>query len=373
MYREKGFDISGATRYTDGKEEPPTDIRDFTFRIKDGTEIHATEWSPDTDRDLVGAVQVVHGMSEHRKRYTHFARHLVDLGFAVYADDHRGHGETAGTLNTAGYFADDDGWNKVVSDLFTLTGIIKSEHPGLPLFLFGHSMGSFLARDYASQHGGELEGVILSGTGGDPGPALGFGLWLANRQIRSKGAKSQAFRLDSLSFGSYNRQFRPAVTRFDWLSRDDREVANYIADRYCGAVATAGFYRDMFTGIRKIHQRGSISEIPKDLPILFISGARDPVGRNGRGVNQVARTYRRAGIADVTVRLYPEARHELLHEINKAEVFADVSEWIISRLSGRSTDTIGAASRPPDASKAERPLREQRSTDAPQAGSETVN
>ncbi|WP_455382646.1 serine aminopeptidase domain-containing protein, partial [Salinispira pacifica] len=212
----------------------------------------------------------------------------------------------------------------------------------------GHSMGSAIARDYISVWGGELSGCVLMGTMGNPGPALNVGIWLAKRQIRSRGAKSQSFRLDRMTFGSYNKRFKPTSTKFDWLSRDDREVANYIADPYCGAVFTAGFFLDFFTGLKKIFRRESVESIPSGLPLLFVSGQADPVGGFGRGVQQVARSYRRAGISDVTVKLYPEARHEMLHELNKSEAYAEISGWIERHLaagesaesasSGRETD-----------------------------------
>ncbi|HUX13046.1 MAG TPA: alpha/beta hydrolase [Spirochaetia bacterium] len=310
----------------------PTDSRDFTYRTKDGKEIHATEWFSERGTSPRAIVQIVHGMAEHRKRYTHFARFLVDLGFAVYAEDHRGHGDTAGTLNTSGYFAETDGWNVVLNDIHQLSRIAVSEHPGLPLFLFGHSMGSALARDYITSWGHELSGCVLSGTMGNPGPALNAGIWLARRQIVRKGAKSQSFRLDRMTFGSYNSRFKPASTKFDWLSRDDREVANYIADPYCGAVFTAGFFLDFFGGIKKIFARESIESIPLGLPILLISGQSDPVGGFGRGPRQVAHSYEHAGIRDVTLKLYPDGRHEMLHELNKAEVSADIASWMKDRI-----------------------------------------
>ncbi len=271
-------------------------------------------------------------MAEHRKRYTHFARFLVESGFVVYADDHRGHGDTAGTLNTAGYFADHDGWYTVLNDIHQLSHIAVSEHPGLPLFLLGQSMGSVLARDYIATWGEELAGCALLGTIANPGPALNVGIWLAKRQIASKGAKSQSFRLDRMTFGSYNRRFRPTSTKFDWLSRDDREVANYIADPYCGAVFTAGFFLDFFTGIKKIFQKESVEAIPKTLPVLLLSGEDDPVGNFGRGPQQTARSYRRSGLTDVTVKLYPDCRHEMLHELNKVEAYAEIATWFSDHL-----------------------------------------
>jgi alpha-beta hydrolase superfamily lysophospholipase len=231
-------------------------------------------------------------------------------------------------LNTAGFFAEHDGWDHVLEDIHQLTTIAREAHPGLPVFIFGHSMGSTLARDYASRYGKSLSGLILSGAVGNPGPALNFGIWLARRQTKTAGPRSQSFRLDKLTFGRFNQAFKTASTKFDWLSRDDREVAGYIADPYCGSVFTAGFFLDFFTGIRQVFRRETIDATPPELPILFLSGQCDPVGNFGRGVHSSARGYRRAGIAEVTVKLYPDARHEMLHELNKTEAYGDIVAWL---------------------------------------------
>ena len=280
-------------------------------------------------------MQIIHGMAEHRARYDEFARYLAGAGYAVYAEDHRGHGETAGALAEAGHLADSGGWDLVVSDLRKLSTIARENHPDLPLFLFGHSMGSIFARDYLVNEGHSLAGVILSGANGNPGAMLRVGLFLSKRQIARKGARHPSSSLNGLTFGSFNRPFKPAVTEFDWLSRDAEEVAAYVADPYCGFVCTAAFFLDLFTGTQRIYRQDQIRKVPAELPLFFISGEQDPVGSFGKGVKRSADEYRAAGGRDVSVRLYPEARHELLHELNRSEVYEDVLSWLDSHLPGR--------------------------------------
>ena len=287
---------------------------------------------PDVPEGIVGVIQISHGMAEHAGRYARFARFLTDAGFGVYANDHRGHGKTAGALENVGYFADTDGWQRVADDMYQLTAIIGRECPGVPIFLFGHSMGSFLSRTYIAAHGKDISGVILSGTGGDPGLLGKIGLMVARWERWRKGAKARSPLLNNLSFGGFNKAFKPNRTDFDWLSRDAAEVDAYIADPYCGGVFTAGFFCDLLTGLQFINSAEGIRRIPKDLPVHFLSGAVDPVGNNTRGVRQVAAAFKAAGIEAVTTTFYDGGRHEMLNETNRDEVFRDILQWLRDRL-----------------------------------------
>ncbi|MBW1648578.1 MAG: lysophospholipase [Deltaproteobacteria bacterium] len=306
----------------------------FTFRTDDGSDIFTYRWLPDPDTSIKAVVQIAHGMAEHAGRYGRFAEVLNAAGYAVYANDHRGHGRTAGDPARTGYFADHDGWFKVAGDLVQLTGIIRENHPGRPVFLLGHSMGSFLVRTVITQDAGEIAGAVLSGTGGDPGLLGKVGLVIARAVAALKGRRHPSRLLNALSFGGFNKAFAPARTEFDWLSRDSAEVDKYVADPFCGAVFSAGFFVDLLTGMAYIHRPEQIARIPKDLPIYLFSGAADPVGDRTRGVQQVADAYRRAGIRDVTVRFYEGGRHEMLNEINRQEVFDDTIAWLDDRLGG---------------------------------------
>jgi alpha-beta hydrolase superfamily lysophospholipase len=299
----------------------------FTFKTDDGVQIFTYRWTPQ-EAAVRGVVQIAHGMAEHAARYERFAEALTRAGYAVYANDHRGHGKTAGSLEEVGYFADEDGWEKVVLDLHTLNGILKKEMPGKPVFLFGHSMGSFLARHYAMLYGREISGLILSGTGGDPGLLGKIGRLIAKMDARLHGRKAKSDIMNKLSFGAFNNAFKPNRTEYDWLSRDSAEVDKYIRDPWCGAVFSAGFFCDMLGGLNYINKKENIAKIPKNLPIYLFSGAKDPVGGNTKGVRQVYQALKSAGIQDVTLKFYAEGRHEMLNEINREEVFADVVAWL---------------------------------------------
>lgn len=297
---------------------------------KDNVTIHALKWEgTETPRAVM---QIAHGMAEHIARYEQFAQFLVSHGFVVYGNDHRGHGQTAGGKENLGYFADVDGFERVVDDMYVLTQIIRREHQDLPLFLLGHSMGSFLSRRYVQRYGSDLSGVILCGTGGDPGMLGKVGLCIAKREVRRKGAKTLSPKMDKLIFGNYNRRFRPARTAFDWLNRDKVEVDKYVADPMCGNVMSASFYVDLLSGILAIHRMENVKKTPSTLPIFLIAGADDPVGNYGKGVRQVQALYERAGVEDVTCKLYSDRRHELLNEKRKEEVYGDVVSWLAQRL-----------------------------------------
>ncbi|MBU5293964.1 lysophospholipase [Anaerosalibacter bizertensis] len=300
----------------------------FTFKSLDNIEVFYKKWIPDDEKDIRACVQISHGMAEHIERYNAFAKYLVNNGFVVYGNDHRGHGKTAGNIENLGYFANENGWEKVVNDMYSLTEIIKDEHADIPIFIFGHSMGSFLTRRYIQLYGNKIEGVILSGTGGDPGIAGSIGIRIAKREIRKNGSRAQSPKLNKLSFGNFNKQFEPVRTEFDWLTRDEKEVDKYIEDPYCGGIFTCGFFYDMLSGLKELNKKENIEKIPKGLPIFLVSGDKDPVGNNTKGVLQAYNSYKNAEIVDVNYKFYTNARHEILNELNKKEVYKDIISWV---------------------------------------------
>lgn len=301
---------------------------EFKLQTSDGIEIFCCKWFDPQIETIRGVIQIAHGMAEHILRYEIFAQYLVERGYVVYGHDHRGHGRTALSREDIGYFADNNGFEKVVYDVKLLTDFIKHEQPGLPLILFGHSMGSFISRRYVQLFGDDINGAIFSGTGGDPGLLGKFGKVIAQRECRKKGRKTPSPLLDKLSFGNFNKQFQPNRTKFDWLSRDDKQVDLYVDDPLCGNVFTIGFFSDLFDGMEIIHQKKEIERIPKSLPLLLISGDMDPVGNNGKAVRKVFAQYKHAGFENVTLKLYGGARHEILNEVNREEVFADIFAWV---------------------------------------------
>lgn len=305
----------------------------FTFDSENGVKIFYYKWSPDDGVKPLAAVQIAHGMAEHAARYERFAEYLAAAGYIVYANDHRGHYKSAGRLDNTGFFAENDGWKLAVNDLHTLTGIIKKENMGLPVYLFGHSMGTFLFRNYLYIYSNEeLKGVVLSGTGGNPGILGKVGVMIAKVEKSLKGPRHRSSLLNGLSFGSFNKPFRPNRTDFDWLSRDQAEVDKYVADPYCGFVCTTSFFVDMLGGIIDIHKPENVNKTPKTLPVYFFAGEKDPVGNFSRGVTEVFNMYKNAGLKDVTCKFYKDGRHEMLNELNRDEVFADVKHWLDSHL-----------------------------------------
>jgi alpha-beta hydrolase superfamily lysophospholipase len=302
----------------------------FTLATADGSQLHVNRWLPAGPPKAV--VQIAHGMAEHSDRYARFGERLTAAGYAVYASDHRGHGGTARTPHEAGYFADDHGWDTVVDDMHLVTEHAREENPGLPFFLFGHSMGSFLSRSYVMRFAGDLDGLVLSGTAGDPGALGRVGLALATSQARLRGRRHPSGLMDQLTFGQYGAAFKPNRTKFDWLSRDEAEVDKYVADERCGNVFTTGFFVDLLGGLGTINSDSAVMRVPKNLPIHLVSGSLDPVGDKGKGVQQVADQYRRLGVQDVSVKLWPEARHEVLNETNRDEVMDEVVDWLDAHL-----------------------------------------
>lgn len=300
---------------------------EFTFKDKKGVQIFVYKWIPEDDMDARGVVQISHGMAETAGRYERFARALTDAGYIVYANDHRGHGRTAGSVEKVGYCGE-DGFNWMVKDMYQLNSIIKDENHGLPIFLLGHSMGSMLSQTYIENYGDTISGAILSGTAGRMGMTLDIGIMIAKREMKRVGPSGKSVRLNSMTFGSYNKEFKPARTDFDWLNRDNDEVDKYINDPYCGGVFSAGFFYDFFRGLKEMHKLESMRKIPKELPIYLFSGEKDPVGRNCKSVKQLIGEYKKLGIKDVSYKFYKDGRHEMLNEINKDEVMADTINWL---------------------------------------------
>jgi alpha-beta hydrolase superfamily lysophospholipase len=305
----------------------------FTFQSSDETEIFAMKWSPEALQKPKAAVQIAHGYAEHIGRYDAFASKLAEAGIVVYGNDHRGHGKTNGNVGEAICFADEAGFDKVVADMRALTEIIQAENPAIPLFLFGHSMGSMLTRRYIQFYGDDLTGAVLSGSGVFSNGLLKLGTVVAASEIKRNGRTHPSPLLDKLVFQNFNRGFKPARTDLDWLSRDPLEVDKFLADPLRGKIGSAGYFHDFFSGLLVMNNVENIQSTPKDLPLHFISGTADPVGgKAGKGIVQTCRAYQYVGLQHVSYKLYEGARHELLNETNKDEVTQDIIEWVVARL-----------------------------------------
>lgn len=306
-------------------------FQDFYFQSSTGrTSIHALKCVPDGKPRAV--VQIAHGIAEHIDRYRPFMEFLADNGFVAAGNDHLGHGKSIRVPEEQGFFAEKDGWWRVVDDMDKLHDIMSKEYPELPYVLFGHSMGSFLTRTYLIKHLDKYDGVILSGTG-HQSPALVLGgNAAASVMAKLNGAMGDGTKLDSLAFGSYLSKIENPRTKFDWLSRDAEQVDKYIADPLCGFVGKIGLYRDMMQGIKFITDKKNIAQMNKEKPVYFMSGDGDPVGDYGKGVERAYKAFCDAGLHDVFMRLYPGGRHEMLNETNKEQVYQDILSWLNEKI-----------------------------------------
>lgn len=274
-------------------------------------------------------LQIVHGIAEHSARYLDFANSLAEMGIAVFAEDHLGHGETANAKEKLGWFAESGGWQKVIDDVLTLKGIAKEKFPNIPYVLMGHSMGSFLARHIAIQKSNEIDALVLSGTGNQAPPIIALGKIAAKFEGLRLGSPNKGSELiNTLAFAAYNKKFAPNKTPYDWLSNDLAEIEKYVLDEKCGFLPTPSIFYDMLTGLSVIGKKSEVEKVKKDLPILIFSGDKDPVGAMGKGVKKVYELYKKAGAQNVTLKLYEGGRHELLNDSYKDEVITDLINWL---------------------------------------------
>ena len=302
---------------------------DFWFDSCGAGKIHGCRWSPEGEPKAV--LQIVHGIAEYIERYDGFAEFLTRRGFLVVAEDHMGHGQSIGSEGVQGYFT--GGWFNAVADSYHLLEMTKAEYPELPYVLFGHSMGSFMARTILCKYPDNgIDTAIICGTGWQPAFALPAVIKIVEGECKKVGETNPSARLQNLVFGGYNKRVEHPRTEFDWLTRDAKIVDAYIAHPLCGFTASTGLLRDMMTGILYIEQPKNLAAMRKDLPVFFIAGGDDPVGSYGKGVRKAADAFRKAGMTDVDVHIYPLCRHELLNEINREEIYGDILQWLSAHV-----------------------------------------
>ena len=306
-------------------------FRDFYYESSTGkNQIHARICTPDgTPR---GIVQIAHGIAEHINRYEDFMRFLAENGFVAVGNDHLGHGKSIARLEEQGIFAENGGWNYVVEDMKKLRELVTEQFPNLPYVFFGHSMGSFLTRTFLILHPDLYDAAILSGTGHQSPALVNGGFLAAELMTKLKGPRSSGQALNDMAFGSYCKRIENPRTPFDWLSRDSETVDRYIADPLCGFVCKTSLYRDMMGGLKFLTSQKNINKMNKNAPIYFMSGAEDPVGDYGAGVETAYKAFCRAGLKDVMIRLYPGGRHEMLSELNRDDVMQDILNWLNEKL-----------------------------------------
>ena len=325
-------------------EQTAPDSNELWMPMDDGTQLFVRQWK--TPGRPKAVLHIVHGMTEHCRRYTRLAQRLVEEGIETWAADQRGHGETSinrlndpGKGGLFGHCADDDGFSRVTSDIHILNKAIQKKYPGVPLFLLGHSWGSFIAQNYIENFEGKekdsvtLAGCILSGTRGPDGIKIAMGVPLMSFLTFMIGQRNGSLIAKAAADGPYNKAFRPNRTDFDLLSRDEKEVDLYAADPFCGKLCSVGFYRDISRALKRIHLPVEMGKIRKELPIYIFSGSADPVGNMGESPAALVVAYRHLGITDLETVLYPDARHETLNETNRDEVQESLISWLIRHCS----------------------------------------
>lgn len=275
----------------------------------------------------IGHIHILHGMAEHSGRYVKFADQLCAVGYAVTMHDHRGHGETAAYNGKLGFFAEHSGFDRVVEDVHEIVMTMHNQFADVPFILFGHSMGSFITRRYIQLYSDSVDNVILCGTGSVSTLHMA-GHVFARTLAMQRGKDTESPLLNKLSFGSFNKQFQNPKTAYDWLCSAEHEVQKYIDDPYCGFMPTNQFFVDLTAGFMMLNRKKEIEKIKKNLPILLISGSKDPVGDQGQGVYTVAEQFAAAGVEDVTVYLFEDKRHEILNEDNKEAVYQVLLRWL---------------------------------------------
>jgi len=302
--------------------------RAFEIEAAENHTIHGTHWRP--EGDVLGVIQIFHGLGEHHKRYERFAGLATARGFAVIAHDHRGHGSQSEAL---GHFADRGGWQLLTDDGLLVNDMIGDQYPGMPIVLLGHSMGSYIAQYFSLQHDYRLTALVLSASTWPNKVLLIIGRLAARFEVMRHGLRGKSELLHRLGFGDFNKRFAPARTELDWLSRDASEVDAYVSDPLCGGPYTCGLWLDLMGGLKAIASKRALRQIRDDLPVLFTGGADDPVGGQ-QGITDLVMHYAKSDHNSLTTKIYPDGRHEMFNEINRDEFTADVLNWIEEQLPG---------------------------------------
>lgn len=307
--------------------------KEFYYDSRDGkSKLHGVRYTPDDEDGIRCILQIVHGMAEYIERYEEFARFMTDRGFVVVGEDHLGHGKSVGEKGKYGYFCEQDPATTVVRDVHRLKKITAARYPGIPYVIMGHSMGSFITRNYLCHYGAGVDGAVIMGTGMQPRTVLALSRMAAAAAGKLFGPQKEGKLLDKLAFGLYNRRIANPVTPFDWLSRDEERVRQYLNDPMCGFVFTINGFQTLFELISRLYRPENLERIPKKLPVFLLSGDADPVGGYGKGVKKAYRSLRQAGLENIRMKLYDGGRHELLNETNRRDVMQDIYHWIVKRI-----------------------------------------
>lgn len=305
---------------------------DFYFDSRDGEhKLHAVRWIPEVEKPVC-IVQIVHGMTEYVERYDDFANFLADRGILVVGDDHLGHGKSVRPGEPYGYFCKDDAPTVLVRDEHRLKKMTQEQYTGVPYIILGHSMGSFITRNYLLKYGTGIDGAIIMGTGMQPKHVLVTGIAVTTIQSLIFGPDHVSKFVDRMSFGSYNKRIEAAHESGNWLSRNEENLIKYASDPLCTFTFTVNGFQTLFRLIYNLHDKEKLNRMPVNLPVLFVSGAEDPVGDYGKSVKQVYKSFKEIGMENVQIKLYPKDRHEILNELDKEDVYGDLYRWILRRI-----------------------------------------
>ncbi len=296
----------------------------FTFTAGDGAKLFVYRWLPDVGVGKA-VIHIAHGLAEHAGRYERLAEALTERDYLVFANDQRGHGKTAAAPDI-GHFADVDGWPRILKDVEQICQAAKNEYPDRPIILFGHSMGSLVAQHLTVR--GLFDAVAMSGANGKVSPLVHIGKLLTRLERLRLGKRGKSELLNKLSFDAFNKAFKPNRTSFDWLSRDQAEVDKYIADPMCGFLCSTQLWVDMLDAITDAPKPEFRAKVPKQLPIYLFSGSCDSANQEGRGSTALAEYYRSMGLEKVSYRIFTQARHETLNELNREEVTEQLIDWL---------------------------------------------
>lgn len=304
----------------------------FTFLSSDGkTQIHCVRWAPEAG-EIKGILQITHGMVEYIERYESFAEFMNTKGYLVVGHDHLGHGESVDSPENWGFFADKNGSDVLIEDMHKLRTMTQETYPGLPYFMLGHSMGSFLLRKYLCIHPDKLRGAVIMGTGHQPDGVLKFGKGLCRMLARFHGWHYRSNFIQKMAFAGNDNKFRGENLKNSWLTKDVEIVKAYSESPKCTFQFTLNGFYNLFDTIWFDNRAENVAKTPKKLPLFFVSGEDDPVGGFGAGVKKVYNTYEALGMNDITWKLYKSDRHEILNELDRQQVYEDIYNWMEVRL-----------------------------------------
>lgn len=303
---------------------------EFYYRSADKkTKIHAVAWCPEEEPKAI--LQIAHGVTEHILCYEEMAEYFTKRGMMLVGNDHLGHGTSIAEGAKAMYFGPQGSWDWVVQDIYTCMKKTKEKYPGVPYYMLGLSLGSFAVRTLLIQHPGEVDGVVLVGTGQSKAMPLRLARCMAKMECARAGDDQSTPMIQKMAFGIYNKQFQPNRTEFDWLCAGRQGLDAYMADPLRGEAISAGVFREMLNGMLFTMNMKNQKEMDATKPVLILSGEKDPVGNTGRGIKAVVDSFRRAGVQDVKFKLYPGLRHNLFIEDEKQQIFQDIFRWIQKR------------------------------------------